>query len=83
MSDYIVTSRCVSGGGVSPLCLNYNDEVVLSGWSDGKLRMFRNENGKQIWQIDNAHKGGAMTLTLSNNLKFMASGGNEGEVNLI
>lgn len=44
--------------------------------------MFRNETGKQIWQIDNAHKGGAITLTLSNNLKFLASGGNEGEVRI-
>ena len=38
------------------------------------------DNGEPIWAIDNAHKGGVSCIQLSNNMKFMISGGNEGEV---
>jgi WD40 repeat protein len=32
-----------------------------------------------LWQIDNAHKNGVTALCLSYNMKFVCSGGNEGE----
>ena len=82
ISDYVVASHCTAQSGGSPNCLTYNDEVIISGWADGKIRMFKNETGKQLWQIDNAHKRGVENLTLSSNLKFLASGGQEGEVRL-
>ena len=80
VSEYLVTSHCVSQGGGAPQCLQITDEVVISGWQDGKIRMFRNENGGLIWQVDNAHKSGVNSLVLSGNMKFLASGGHEGEV---
>ncbi len=80
ISDYIVNSHCIAQSGGHPNCLNYNEEVIISGWQDGKIRMFRNDTSKMLWQIDNAHKGGVIHLDIAKNLKFIVSGGNEGEV---
>ena len=82
VSEYTVDSKCVSSGAGIPLSLIYSDEVVIGGWSDGRIRMYKVENGNQLWQIDNAHKGGVTTMCLANNLKFIASGGTEGEVRI-
>jgi WD40 repeat protein len=79
-NDYVVTARCIANNSGSPLCLNYNDEIVLSGWQDGKIRLFSSETGQQIWMIENAHKGGVCALNISKNMKFFCTGGNEGEV---
>lgn len=78
--DYTVNTRCFAPNAGFPLCMTYTDEIVLSGWQDGKIRMFSTETGKLIWQIDNAHKGGVYSICLGKNLKFFCSGGNEGEV---
>ncbi|CAD8189831.1 unnamed protein product [Paramecium octaurelia] len=80
ISEYYVIAKCQANVNVVPLSLVYRDEVLLSGWADGKIRMFRSDNGQQIWQIDNAHKTGVTTLCISNNLKFFCSGGGEGDV---
>jgi len=53
---------------------------VISGWDDEKIRMFGSENGKHIWSIDNAHKKAVTSIQLSKNLKFLCSGGEEGDV---
>ncbi len=82
MSDYVVESRITSTGSGNPLCGVYSDEVVLSGWEDSRIRMNKIENGAKVWQIDNAHKGGVTTLNLAKNLKFICSGGNEGDVRI-
>lgn len=79
VSEYIVESRISSPGAESPLCLIYSDEVILSGWGDDKMRMYRIDNGSKVWQIDNAHKGGVTTMCLSKNNKFICSGGAQGE----
>lgn len=54
--------------------------MILSGWSDGKIRAYRVDNNEQMWQIDNAHKGGVTAIALSHNNKFIVSGGEEGEI---
>ena len=82
-NDYSVRARCVNTGaiaGVYPLCSLFTDEVILSGWSDGKIRAYRVDNNQQLWQIDNAHKGGVTCIALSHNNKFIVSGGMEGEI---
>ena len=47
-NDYSVKSRCINGeaniSGVYPTCSMFTDEVILSGWSDGKIRAFRVDN---------------------------------------
>ena len=49
-NDYSVKSRCINGeaniSGVYPTCSMFTDEVILSGWSDGKIRAFRVDNNQ-------------------------------------
>mmetsp|Transcript_16438 Transcript_16438/g.27883 ORF Transcript_16438/g.27883 Transcript_16438/m.27883 type:complete len:281 (+) Transcript_16438:800-1642(+) len=83
-NDYSVRARCVNQMGVVenvyPMCSLFTDEIILSGWSDGKVRAFRVDNCEQLWQIDNAHKNGVTAIALSHNQKFIVSGGQEGEI---
>lgn len=46
-NDYSVIARCAlitTGPGVFPNCSIFTDEVIISGWSDGKIRSFRVDN---------------------------------------
>ena len=43
-NDYSVFARCTVLAGGHPMCANFTDEVVLSGWSDGRIRSFRLDN---------------------------------------
>ena len=51
-NNYTVTARCVAnsnhtkaGAGITaPLCAVNTDEVIISGWSDGKIRAYRVDN---------------------------------------
>lgn len=79
-NDYSVYARCAVLAGGHPTCCNFTEEVVISGWSDGKIRSFRTDNCELLWAIDNAHKNGVTTLCISNNFKFLATGGNSGDV---
>ena len=49
-NDYSVRARCVSNAKVAesihPLCSLFTDEIILSGWSDGKIRAFRCDNNE-------------------------------------
>eukprot|EP00966_Prymnesium_polylepis_P156144 3607530-Prymnesium_polylepis.1 len=47
---------------------------------DGKIRAHEAEAGNLLWAMDNCHRGGVSALALSHNLKFLVSGGEEGEV---
>ena len=43
-NDYQVAARCMLptvGQGVFPLCSVFTDEVIISGWNDGRIRCFR------------------------------------------
>lgn len=79
-NDYSATTRCAILTAGYPLLSLFTDEVILSGWTDGKIRTFRTDNGDPLWNIDNAHKGGVTALDLSHNQKFIVSGGDSGEV---
>ena len=81
-NDYSVISRCAvqSSAAIFPNCCIFTDEVIISGWSDGKIRSFKIEGSSPLWEINNAHKSGVTAINLSFNSKFICSGGNEGEV---
>jgi len=42
-NDYSVFARCsvMTLQGVYPNCSIFTDEVIISGWSDGKIRAFK------------------------------------------
>jgi len=52
-NDYSVKARCVNAqattAGVYPLCSLFTDEIILSGWSDGKIRAYRVDNNETLW----------------------------------
>lgn len=50
-NDYSVISRCsvMSTTGIYPICSLFTDEVIISGWNDGKIRSFRVENSSPLW----------------------------------
>lgn len=79
-NDYSVYARCAVLAGGHPTCCNFTEEVVISGWSDGRIRSFRVDNCESLWTIDNAHINGVTTLCISHNFKFLATGGNSGDV---
>jgi len=63
-----------------PTSLAFSGEVMFTGWEDGKIRAHEAEHGNLLWEIAECHRGGVTALALSNNLKFLVSGGEEGEV---
>lgn len=67
--------------GVVPQCLVFAN-ILISGWSDGRLLAHSAETGDSLWVLDNAHPGGVTAVTLSNNRRFVLSGGPAGEVRL-
>ena len=86
-NNYSVTARCVAqidksagSGGMFPICAVFTDEIIISGWSDGRIRAYRVDNSQMLWQIENAHQGGVTAICLSSNTRFIVSGGMLGEV---
>ena len=63
-----------------PQCLDFTGEVIFTGWQDGKIRAHDAESGEELWAISECHRGGCTALAVSNNRKFLVSGGEEGEV---
>lgn len=82
LNDYSAKIRCSLTANGYPMCCYLTDEIILSGWSDGKIRSFLTSNGNSIWGIDNAHKNGVTTIELSHNQKFIISGGVQGELRI-
>jgi WD40 repeat protein len=79
-NDYSVLARCsLIQAGIFPNVSIFTDEVIISGWSDGRIRSFKIEGSSPLWQIDNAHKNGVTAICLAYNQKFICSGGNDGE----
>mmetsp|Transcript_38657 Transcript_38657/g.28001 ORF Transcript_38657/g.28001 Transcript_38657/m.28001 type:complete len:90 (+) Transcript_38657:1098-1367(+) len=51
-NDYSVQARCSAGTnqpGVFPNCAVFTDEVIISGWSDGRIRAYRVDNCELLW----------------------------------
>jgi len=62
--------------------MQINDDIMISGWEDGSLRMHDVDNTKCIWQLDNIHKNGVSSLDLTSDSKHIATGGNDGVVRM-
>lgn len=85
MAEYSVIVTAVARRdqerGVTPLCIAFSD-VLLSGWSDGRVLAHSAETGANQWFIENAHPGGVTAMCLSHNRRFILTGGPSGEVRL-
>jgi len=86
-SDYSVSVKAGVRGAGTPSSICVSTDHILSGWSDGKIRCHAACDGKSLWEIHDAHKivrGGhaVSTLCLSNNEKFVLSGGEDGAVRM-
>ena len=81
-SDYLVRAEAhVTGDGtLEPRSIAYSPDGLYSGWSDGMIRCNSSENGKQLWEIKDANRGGVTSMELSHNERFLLSGGSEGEI---
>ena len=79
-NDYSVYAWCLAPTHAHPTCTVFTEEIIISGWSDGKVRSFWVDTQDLLWTVDNAHKGGVTALDLSYNFKFFATGGNDGEI---
>ncbi len=79
-NDYSVYARCQAVAAAYPTCTNFTEEIIISGWSDGKVRAYRVDTQDLLWTIDNAHKRCVTAIDLSFNFKFLATGGLDGEV---
>ncbi|ETV99097.1 hypothetical protein H310_08519 [Aphanomyces invadans] len=79
-SDYSVVVRAAVQNAGMPTCLAFSLDIVLSGWQDGCLRCHSSDTGQLLWVIDNAHTGGVTALVLSNNQRFIVTGGMGGDV---
>ena len=77
----VAVSRREQERGVIPNCLAFQD-MLFSGWSDGRVLAHSAETGENLWFIDNAHLGGVTALALSHNKRFLLTGGVGGEVRL-
>jgi len=64
-----------------PLCLVFA-HVLLSGWTDGKILAHDADSGEHLWFIDKAHVGEVTAISLSNNSRFLLSGGLNGDIRL-
>lgn len=81
----VVVNASVRGAGApSSVCLS--TDHIFSGWADGKIRCHGAIDGAHLWDVHEAHKivrGRAVNaMTLSNNEKFLLSGGEDGAVRL-
>lgn len=73
-SQVISKGQCQVSTTGEPSCLCFTGEVMFSGWEDGCLRAHDAENGKLLWTLDNCHRGGVVSLAVSNNRKFIVTG---------
>ena len=50
-NDYSVSARCavIATSGVYPNCAIFTDEVIISGWSDFRIRSFKIEDSSPLW----------------------------------
>ncbi|XP_057699572.1 cilia- and flagella-associated protein 52 [Corythoichthys intestinalis] len=72
---------------ISEPCLSCNSvhlmidgHSIVSGWNDGKIRIFAPQSGRLMLIIHNAHRNGVSAIKGSTDCKKIVSGGQEGTV---
>jgi WD40 repeat protein len=59
-------------------------KLIVSGWSDGKVRAFLPQSGKLAYSINESHKDGVevTTITTATDCQRVIGGGSDGEIRL-
>lgn len=79
-NDYTAKLRCSVGTRAYPLAACGTEDIFVAGATDGRLHCWDCSMGQKLWHIDNAHKGGATSVKLASNVRFVVSSGAEGEI---
>ena len=69
-------------GRVLSVILNPDDSTIISGGSDGSIKLWDIKSGVPKGNPINAHNGGVNAIALSEDGNIMVSGGNDGTVRL-
>ena len=59
-------------------CLSIRKNTILSGWNDGTIRAYDEEDGSYLWEIVQAHRGGVTCIDLTP--YYFVSAGVDGSV---
>jgi WD40 repeat protein len=59
-----------------------SEDIIVSGCSDGRLLSYDFAQGQNLWQIDNAHNKGVAAVKIASNVRFVVSGGVDGELRI-
>jgi len=81
-NDYSARLRCPSKPGAYPQCVAASEDIIVTGCSDGRLLSYDFAQGQNLWAIENAHRGGATTVKIASNVRFVVSGGADGELRI-
>ncbi|CAD7929681.1 unnamed protein product [Amoebophrya sp. A120] len=80
LNDYTAQVRCTERASPVPTCGVGSADIIVAGYEDGKIKGFDAVQGAGLWKIDNTHKKGVSTLALARNMRFVVSGGVEGDL---
>lgn len=78
-NDYKITMETRVPGGV-PTNVIFTEDFLLSSWMDGCIRCHGAKTGDLLWSLHDAHVGGVTGIAISKNMRFIVSGGEEGDV---
>ena len=62
------------------VCFTDDGKLIISGWSDGKIRAFGPQTGRSVWSITDAHPKGVRAVACTSDSKYVISGGRDGAV---
>lgn len=79
-NDYSARLRLQTKPRSHPVAASASEDIVVAGCSDGRLVSWGVRGGQELWHVDNAHKGGVTSVKISSNVRFVISGGVEGEL---
>eukprot|EP00391_Amoebophrya_sp_Ameob2_P010730 CAMPEP_0178982128 /NCGR_PEP_ID=MMETSP0795-20121207/327_1 /TAXON_ID=88552 /ORGANISM="Amoebophrya sp., Strain Ameob2" /LENGTH=619 /DNA_ID=CAMNT_0020672745 /DNA_START=137 /DNA_END=1996 /DNA_ORIENTATION=+ len=80
LNDYTAQVKCTERASAVPTCSVGSADIIVAGYEDGRIKGFDAVQGQGLWKIDNTHKKGVSTLNLAKNMRFVVSGGVEGDL---
>lgn len=81
-NDYTAKTQCLTRTRAHPIAVAGTEDIIVAGYTDGRLASFDCTQGQTLWHKDDAHKGGVTTVQLASNQRFVLTGGAEGEVRI-